>query len=74
MNPEPKIHSQAAELFASLFGRGSLIGTAGNVSAHVPDGILTTPPNSSLGSFCEQSSFAALQAGGPQSGLPAVAL
>ncbi len=38
-----------SELAASLFQRGYAVGSAGNVSAKLPDGYLITPTNSSLG-------------------------
>ena len=37
------------ELAASLFARGYSVGSAGNISARLPDGYLMTPTNSSLG-------------------------
>ncbi|WP_299586581.1 3-oxo-tetronate 4-phosphate decarboxylase [uncultured Tateyamaria sp.] len=38
-------------LCRSLFDRGFSVGSAGNVSAKLPDGILMTPTNSTLGSL-----------------------
>ncbi len=38
-----------SELAASLFARGFSVGSAGNISARLPDGFLMTPTNSSLG-------------------------
>jgi ribulose-5-phosphate 4-epimerase/fuculose-1-phosphate aldolase len=38
-----------SELAASLFMRGFSVGSAGNISARLPDGYLMTPTNSSLG-------------------------
>lgn len=38
-----------SELAASLFTRGFSVGSAGNISARLPDGYLMTPTNSSLG-------------------------
>lgn len=50
MSPlEEALRGQMAELCRSLFQRGFSVGTAGNVSARVPDGILITPTNSRLG-------------------------
>ncbi|MCL4121363.1 UNVERIFIED_CONTAM: hypothetical protein GTU68_040903 [Idotea baltica] len=40
-----------AQLCASLFNRGFSVGTAGNVSAVLPDGMLLTPTNSTLGAI-----------------------
>jgi ribulose-5-phosphate 4-epimerase/fuculose-1-phosphate aldolase len=37
------------ELAAGLFARGFSVGSAGNISARLPDGYLMTPTNSSLG-------------------------
>ena len=37
------------ELATSLFARGFSVGSAGNISARLPDGYLITPTNSSLG-------------------------
>lgn len=46
---EDEIRHQLVELAASLFARGFSVGSAGNISARVPDGYLITPTNSSLG-------------------------
>ncbi|WP_281973685.1 3-oxo-tetronate 4-phosphate decarboxylase [Ruegeria faecimaris] len=46
---EQALRRQMSELCASLFVRGFSVGTAGNVSARLPDGILMTPTNSTLG-------------------------
>ena len=46
---EQEIRILLAELAASLFARGFSVGSAGNVSARLPDGYLMTPTNSSLG-------------------------
>ncbi|WP_171230325.1 3-oxo-tetronate 4-phosphate decarboxylase [Ruegeria sp. HKCCA4008] len=43
------LRQQMSELCASLFERGFSVGTAGNVSARLHDGILMTPTNSTLG-------------------------
>jgi ribulose-5-phosphate 4-epimerase/fuculose-1-phosphate aldolase len=43
------LRQQMSELCASLFARGFSVGTAGNVSARLHDGILMTPTNSTLG-------------------------
>lgn len=49
MTDENKIREEIARLSRSLFERGYSVGTAGNISAAVDDGILMTPTNSSLG-------------------------
>ncbi|MES0862580.1 3-oxo-tetronate 4-phosphate decarboxylase [Ruegeria sp. SCPT10] len=46
---EQALRQQMSELCASLFARGFSVGTAGNVSARLDDGILMTPTNSTLG-------------------------
>ncbi len=46
---ELALRRQMSELCASLFARGFSVGTAGNVSARLQDGILMTPTNSTLG-------------------------
>ena len=48
---ERQLREQMATLCASLFARGFSVGTAGNVSARLPDGILMTPTNSTLGAI-----------------------
>lgn len=49
MSVEADLRAQMAKLCASLFARGFSVGTAGNVSARLPDGILMTPTNARLG-------------------------
>ena len=46
---EAKSRELMVELAASLFARGFSVGSAGNISMRVEDGILITPTNSSLG-------------------------
>lgn len=46
---ERDLRQQMSKLCASLFQRGFSVGTAGNVSARLGDGILMTPTNSTLG-------------------------
>ena len=48
---EQSLRQEMARLCASLFQRGYSVGTAGNVSARLPDGILMTPTNSTLGAI-----------------------
>jgi 3-dehydro-4-phosphotetronate decarboxylase len=46
---EQDLREELATLAASLFARGFSVGSAGNISARLPDGYLMTPTNSSLG-------------------------
>ena len=46
---ESALRQQMSRLCASLFARGFSVGTAGNVSARLDDGILMTPTNATLG-------------------------
>ncbi|WP_299506977.1 class II aldolase/adducin family protein [uncultured Roseobacter sp.] len=46
---EQQTREEMAQLCASLFERGFSVGTAGNVSARVDDGLLMTPTNIRLG-------------------------
>ena len=48
---ETEVRHQMVRLCKSLFDRGFSVGSAGNVSAKLPDGILMTPTNSTLGSL-----------------------
>ncbi|WP_119254573.1 3-oxo-tetronate 4-phosphate decarboxylase [Shinella zoogloeoides] len=49
MSSESRLREEIARLSKSLFDRGFSVGSAGNVSAAVDDGILMTPTNSCLG-------------------------
>ncbi|MBZ7926085.1 aldolase [Ensifer adhaerens] len=49
MSAENRIREEIARLSKSLFDRGFSVGSAGNISAAVEDGILMTPTNSCLG-------------------------
>ena len=49
MQDEAALRAQMAKLCASLFQRGFSVGSAGNVSARLPDGFLMTPTNATLG-------------------------
>lgn len=51
MTDETRVRDDIARLSCSLFERGFSVGSAGNISAAVDDGILMTPTNSSLGSI-----------------------
>ena len=46
---ENELRHQMSRLCRSLFDRGFSVGTAGNVSALLPDGMLMTPTNATLG-------------------------
>ncbi len=46
---ETKLREEIARLSRSLFERGFSVGSAGNISAAVEDGLLITPTNSCLG-------------------------
>jgi ribulose-5-phosphate 4-epimerase/fuculose-1-phosphate aldolase len=46
---EQALREELVALSASLFARGFSVGSAGNISARLPDGYLMTPTNSSLG-------------------------
>jgi len=48
---ETDLRHQMVRLCKSLFDRGFSVGSAGNVSVKLPDGILMTPTNSTLGSL-----------------------
>ncbi|GLR88754.1 3-oxo-tetronate 4-phosphate decarboxylase [Bradyrhizobium iriomotense] len=48
---ETRLREEMAELSRSLFARGFSVGSAGNISATVDDGLLITPTNSCLGSL-----------------------
>lgn len=49
MSAENKVREEIVRLSKSLFDRGFSVGSAGNISAAVEDGILMTPTNSCLG-------------------------
>ncbi len=57
------MRQQMSKLCASLFARGFSVGTAGNVSARLHDGILMTPTNSTLGDI-EPERIAKIDLGG----------
>jgi len=48
---EAELRDQMVCFCRSLFERGFSVGSAGNVSARLPDGFLMTPTNSALGSL-----------------------
>ncbi|MDK1378579.1 MULTISPECIES: 3-oxo-tetronate 4-phosphate decarboxylase [unclassified Sinorhizobium] len=49
MSKEATLREQMVQLSKSLFDRGFSVGSAGNISAAVDDGLLITPTNSCLG-------------------------
>ncbi|APG89107.1 ribulose-5-phosphate 4-epimerase (plasmid) [Sinorhizobium americanum CCGM7] len=49
MSAESKLREDIVRLSKSLFDRGFSVGSAGNISAAIEDGILMTPTNSCLG-------------------------
>ncbi|MFQ3622488.1 MAG: aldolase [Acetobacteraceae bacterium] len=49
MSTEARLREQICSLAASLFARGFSVGSAGNISARIEDGVLITPTNSCLG-------------------------
>ncbi|CDX33893.1 putative class II aldolase [Mesorhizobium sp. SOD10] len=49
MSNETRIRDEIARLSKSLYDRGFSVGSAGNISAAVEDGLLITPTNSCLG-------------------------
>ena len=46
---ESKLREEMCEIGASLYARGHAVGTAGNISARLPDGWLITPTDACLG-------------------------
>lgn len=63
MTLESKLRETIAILAKSLFDRGFSVGSAGNISAAVEDGILMTPTNSCLG-FLDPANISKLDRGG----------
>ena len=51
MTAETELRAQLVHLSKSLFDRGFAVGSAGNISVKLEDGILITPTNSCLGSL-----------------------
>jgi ribulose-5-phosphate 4-epimerase/fuculose-1-phosphate aldolase len=49
MMDESKLRQDIVRLSKSLYDRGFSVGSAGNISAGIPDGMLITPTNSCLG-------------------------
>ncbi|RUV82863.1 aldolase [Mesorhizobium sp. M1A.F.Ca.IN.020.06.1.1] len=63
MSTENRIREDIARLSKALFDRGFSVGSAGNISAAVEDGILMTPTNSCLG-FLDPARLAKLDRNG----------
>lgn len=63
MSAENRIREDIVRLSKSLFDRGFSVGSAGNISAAVEDGILMTPTNSCLG-FLDPARLAKLDGNG----------
>lgn len=59
MSSETRLREDIARLAKSLFERGYSVGSAGNISVAVEDGILITPTNSCLG-FLDPSKISKL--------------
>ena len=51
MSAESALRERMAELAKSLFDRGFTVGSSGNISAALDDGLLMTPTNSCLGAL-----------------------
>jgi len=49
MSEETRLREEMCLLAASLFARGFSVGSAGNISARLEDGVLITPTNACLG-------------------------
>ncbi|SEQ10924.1 Ribulose-5-phosphate 4-epimerase/Fuculose-1-phosphate aldolase [Devosia sp. YR412] len=63
MSAEGETRLELARLSKSLFDRGFSVGSAGNISVAVPDGLLITPTNSCLG-FLDPDRITKLDADG----------
>ncbi len=64
---EVRLRDEMARLCRSLFERGFSVGSAGNVSARVGDGLLITPTNSCLG-FLDPARISKLDSNGHHAG------
>lgn len=64
---EVRLRDEMARLCRSLFERGFSVGSAGNVSARVGDGLLITPINSCLG-FLDPARISKLDSNGHHAG------
>ncbi|MBB5577610.1 MULTISPECIES: 3-oxo-tetronate 4-phosphate decarboxylase [Rhizobium] len=63
MSSESKVREDIVRLSRSLYERGFSVGSAGNISAAVDDGILMTPTNSCLG-FLDPAQISKISRGG----------
>ncbi len=63
MSAEARLREDMARLAKSLFDRGFSVGSAGNISARVVDGLLMTPTNACLG-FLDPARISKLDGGG----------
>ncbi len=70
MTDERELRGRVAALGRSLFERGYVSGSAGNLSARLPDGFLVTPTNSCLGRLDPARIAKVDAAGKPLSGDP----
>lgn len=67
---ERSLREEIVRLAASLFARGFVVGSAGNISVLLEDGLLITPTNASFGALtCEEITKLDLE-GRPVSGRP----
>ncbi|HRJ69063.1 MAG TPA: aldolase [Beijerinckiaceae bacterium] len=63
MSAESTLRDSMVRLAKSLFERGFTVGSSGNISARLDDGMLITPTNSCLG-FLDPARISKLDAGG----------
>lgn len=64
---EKTLRAEICRVGASLFARGFVHATAGNISARLPDGFLITPTDACLG-FLDPGALAKVDAAGNQTG------
>jgi len=67
MNEEARLREEICRVGASLFDRGYVHATAGNISVRLDDGFLITPTNACLG-FLDPARLARVDAAGAQTG------
>ena len=65
MSSEAKLREEICRVGASLYSRGYTVGTAGNISARIPDGFLITPTDACLG-YLDPEKIAKLDQNGEQ--------
>lgn len=63
MSEEARLREDICRYAASLFGRGYTVGTSGNISVRLDDGLLITPTNSCFG-FLDPARISRLDAAG----------